>query len=202
MGRAAGNDRTAKEAMMETATMTKMVNGLDVEALQATIHAVSRDPEPGMTTWRVATDWMGGTRSDSHVDHYVIGGKKIAKDWTIKIDEPLEICGTNQYANPQEYLLAAMNACMMVGYVAVASLLGVELESVRIETEGDIDLRGFLGVDKKTAPGYENLKQTVYIKGNGTPEQFRKIHEMAWATSPNRHNITTPVALNTELVIE
>lgn len=187
---------------METATMKKMVNGLDVEALQATIHAVSKDPAPGMTTWRVATQWKGGTRSDTHVDHYMIGGEKVKKDFTIRIDEPLEIGGTNQYANPQEYLLAAMNACMMVGYVAVSALLGVELESVRIETEGDIDLRGFLGVDKKVAPGYESLKQTVYIKGNGTPEQFQKIHEMAWATAPNRHNITTAVALNTDLVIE
>jgi uncharacterized OsmC-like protein len=113
----------------------------------------------------------------------------VDKDFTIRIDEPLEIGGTNQYANPQEYLLAAVNACMMVGYVAVSSLLGVDLESVRIETEGDIDLRGFLGVDKNVAPGYESLKQTVYIKGNGTPEQFQKIHEMAWATSPNRYNI-------------
>jgi uncharacterized OsmC-like protein len=187
---------------MATATTTKIVNGIDVEALQGTIHAVSADPAPGMTTWRVATRWLGGTRSDTHVDHYEIGGQRIDKDWTIKVDEPLEIGGTNQYANPQEYLLAAMNACMMVGYVAVSSLLGVELESVRIETQGEIDLRGFLGVDKKVAPGYETLKQTVYIKGNGTPEQFRKIHEMAWATSPNRHNITTAVALDTDLVIE
>ena len=187
---------------MDTATTTKMINGLDVEALQDTIHAVSKDPAPGMTTWRVATQWAGGTRSDTHVDHYMIGGERVDKDFTIKIDEPLEIGGTNQYANPQEYLLAAMNACMMVGYVAVASLIGVELESVRIETEGDIDLRGFHGVDKNVAPGYESLKQTVFIKGNGTEEEFRKIHEMAWATAPNRHNITNAVALNTDLVIE
>ena len=187
---------------METATMKRIVNGIDVEALQATIHAVSKDPAPGMTTWRVATQWMGGTRSDTHVDHYMIGGQRVEKDWTIKIDEPFEICGTNQYANPQEYLLAAMNACMMVGYVALSSLMGVELESVRIETEGDIDLRGFLGVDPDVAPGYQSLKQTVYIKGGGSPEQFQKIHEMAWNLAPNRHNITTAVALKTDLVIE
>ena len=187
---------------MATATMTKMINGIDVEALQSTIHAVSKDQAPGMTRWSVATHWRGGTRSDTKVDHYMIGGERVEKDFTIRIDEPLEICGTNEFANPQEYLLAAMNACMMVGYVALSSLFGVELESVRIETEGDIDLRGFLGVDSKVAPGYESLKQTVYIKGNGTEEQFRKIHQMAWATAPNRHNITEAIALNTEFVIE
>ena len=54
-------------------------------------------------------------------------GKKIGRHFVISIDEPLELCGTNQYPNPQEYLLAATNACMIVGYVAVAALMGVKL---------------------------------------------------------------------------
>ena len=69
------------------------------------------------------------------------------KDFTIRVDEPLELCGTNQFPNPQEYLLAALNACMIVGYVAACALEGITLQELRIETSGDIDLRGFLGLD-------------------------------------------------------
>src|SRR5258706_565789 len=62
-------------------------------------------------------------------------------------------------------------------------------------TEGDIDLRGFLGLDASISPGYDALKSTLTVKGSASPEDFRKVFDMAVATSPNVHNITRPVAL-------
>ena len=76
------------------------------------------------------------------------------RQFTIDIDEPYELGGSNRHANPQEHLLAALNACMMVGYVAQCSLRGITLEKLEIESEGDIDLRGFLGLDPAVSPGY------------------------------------------------
>jgi uncharacterized OsmC-like protein len=187
---------------MATTTSKGVMNGIDTEALRGLVGQIAEEPARGMTTWRVATHWKGGTRSDTNVSSYVIGGQEVAKDWTIPIDEPLEIGGTNKFANPQEYLLAAFNACQMVGYVALAALEGIELEDVRIEAHGDIDLRGFLGIDPEVAPGYRDISYTVYLKGNGTPEQFQKIHEMVMATAPNRYNLATAIALNSELVVE
>ena len=113
-----------------------------------------------------------------------------------------ELCGTNQFANPQEYLLAALNACMIVGYAAVCALQGIELEELRIETEGDIDLRGFLGIDSSVKPGYDRLRYVVHIKGDATAEQFEKVYEIVKATSPNRFNVATAIALNSKLVVE
>jgi hypothetical protein len=57
-------------------------------------------------------------------------------------------------------------------------------------------------LDPKVKPGYEEISYTVYIKGNGTPEQFQKIHETVCATSPNRYNIANPIKLDTHLVVE
>lgn len=98
--------------------------------------------------------------------------------------------------------MAALNACMTVGYTALCALEGIELEEIRIETRGDIDLRGFLGLDPNVKPGYDEIQYTVHIKGDGTPEQFRKIHERVIATSPNRFNIANPIRLKTDLVVE
>jgi hypothetical protein len=61
---------------------------------------------------------------------------------------------------------------MMVGYVAQCAVHGITLESLEIETDGEIDLRGFLGIDPTIRPGYENLSYVVRIKGSGTKEQF------------------------------
>ena len=183
-------------------TTTNMINGIDVDALRETIEAVKADPTKGHTQWKVASRWAGGTRSDHAVDGVTIGGQKVDRKFTLQIDEPCELCGSNQFANPQEYLLAAMNACMMVGYAAVASVMGVTLTKLEFETTGDIDLRGFLGVDESIAKGYEQLHTTIRIAGDGTAEQFEKMHEVVNRTSPNYYNITNPVAVDTTLIVD
>jgi uncharacterized OsmC-like protein len=178
------------------------LNGINTEALRGAVEEITKDPAKGMTHWQVTTHWRGGTRSDTQVKHFGIGGKQVARDFTVKIDEPLELCGTNQYANPQEYLLAALNACMIVGYSACCAHEGIELEELRIETEGDIDLRGFLSIDPTVKPGYDQLHYTVYIKGNATPEQFEKIHRTVMTTSPNYFNLNTSIPLKSSLVVK
>ncbi len=123
------------------------------------------------------------------------------ENFRIHVDEPLELCGTNQHPNPQETLFAALNACMVVGYAAGCALEGIELQELRIETEGDIDLRGFLSIDPAVKPGYEQIRYTVHLKGNGTPEQFEKIHRHVMATSPNYFNLANPIPLKSRLVV-
>jgi uncharacterized OsmC-like protein len=177
------------------------INGIDTDALRGAIDAITNNPAKGSTHWQVTSHWRGGTRSDAHVAGFGIGGANVARTFTIKVDEPHELCGTNQFANPQEYLLAALNACMIVGYTALCSLEGIELEELRIETKGDIDLRGFLGISAEVSAGYEQLRYTVHIKGNGTPEQFEKIHRTVMATSPNYFNLRNPVPLKSRLML-
>ena len=181
---------------------SNIVNGIDTDAVHTLIDEVDGDPAKGMTQWRVASSWQGGTHSRAQVDGFTIGGANVPRRFAIDMDEPFEIGGGNAYANPQEYLLAAMNACMIVGYTALCALQGIALEKLEIATEGDIDLRGFFGLDPAVAAGYRELKSQVMIKGDGTKEQFQKIHQMVLATSPNFYNITRAVRVVPELVIK
>jgi hypothetical protein len=89
----------------------------------------------------------------------------------------------------------------MVGYVAGAAVKGITLDQLEIETSGELDLRGFLGLDETVKPGYESIQYVVRIKGNGTPEQFREIHENVMKTSPNYFNIASPIRLDARLEI-
>jgi uncharacterized OsmC-like protein len=187
-----------KRTKIATATS---INGVDTQALRQAIQSVERDPAKGATHWAVSTQWRGGARSDTQVSGCTIGGQQVPKDFTLRIDEPYELGGTNQFANPQEYLLAALNACMIVTYVNYCSLDGIELEELRIETDGDIDLRGLFQLDPSIKPGYGALKYTVYIKGSGTPAQFEKIHRTVMATSPNYFNLANAIEMKPRLVI-
>ncbi len=184
-----------------TTVTTQFVNGIDTEALRNAVSEMTANPAKAQTRWSVSTVWKGGTRSDTQVEQCQVGGKTIKKDYTISADEPFELCGTNKFANPQEYLMAALNACMMVGYVSVCALEGIEVDNIRIDTQGEIDLRGFLGIDPNVKPGYESLRYDVHIKGKGTLEQFRKVHEIVTTTSPNRFNITNAIRLHSRLHI-
>jgi uncharacterized OsmC-like protein len=179
----------------------ELVNGLDTEALRRTIAAVAEDPAQGVAGFAVTSTWQGGTRSESRVSGWKLGGRRLAKDFTIRADEPEELLGGNSAPNPQELLMAALNACMLVGYVAGAAMEGITLQSLSIETTGELDLRGFLGLDPSVKPGYDTLHYTVRVRGDGTPEQFRKIHESVVAHSPNRWNVAQPVRLTSELVL-
>jgi uncharacterized OsmC-like protein len=188
-------------AQTKTAEPT-VVNGINVDDLFALIEGVRREPAKGKTNWHVTTTWQGQARSRAQVESFEIGGERVPRRFSIDIDEPHALGGSDRFANPQEHLIAALNACMMVGYVAQCAVRGISLEGLAIETDGEIDLRGFLGIDSAVPQGYENLSYTVRIKGSGTKQQFAEIHEAVMATSPNFYSLSRPVALMPVLVVE
>jgi uncharacterized OsmC-like protein len=176
-----------------------VVNGIDLDALNEVVGAVQADPSQALVRFTVATRWEGQTTSRSTVKGYEVAGQHVAREFEIVADEPLELLGTNTAPNPQELLMAAVNACMSVGYVAGAALHGIKLEKLEIETTGQLDLRGFLGLHDSVPPGYEALDYTVTIAGNGTREQFEEIHRTVMQTSPNYFNLARPIRMNGQL---
>jgi len=184
-----------------TKNLPTTTNGIDTQVLKQYIDQVSEDPAAGMTSWDVTSRWKGGTRIDHTMETIMIGDTPVQRHFELRTDEPFELCGSNKHPNPQEYLLSAINACMMVGYSAVAALMGIELTKLEINITGDIDLRGFLGIDPDVANGYEQLKQVVRIDGNATPEQIEELHQTVLNTSPNFFNITKAVPTHAELQI-
>ncbi|MBV1687132.1 OsmC family protein [Novosphingobium sp. G106] len=178
-----------------------VVNGLDLEALNGVVGEIQQDASKALVRFSVATRWTGQTGSKTTVKGYEIAGEQVAREFEIEADEPHELLGTNQAPNPQELLMAAVNACMTVGYVAGASLRGITLSRLEIDTTGQLDLRGFLGLDDGVPPGYEQIDYTVRIAGDGTPEQFDEIHAAVMKTSPNYFNIARPIRMNGKLQV-
>ncbi len=185
-----------------TVQQLEKMNGIDADALKFAMSETSRDPKKGAVKFQVTTKWKGGTQSETRVTSWNYAGRDLPRNYTIPIDEPQELFGTDTAPNPQETLMAGLNGCMLAGYVTGCALEGIELERLEIETQGELDMRGFLGVDKSVTPGYEEIRYTVRIKGSGTPKQFRKIHSAVMATSPNFWNLSQSVKLNPKLVVD
>ena len=188
--------------MTPLATTGRRINGLELDALTGLVREIEQDPARGRVEFRVRSQWRGQTRSRTAVESYTVGGQVVHRHFTIDADEPFELLGRNTAPNPQELLMAALNACITVGYVAGAALEGITLERLEVETSGSLDLRGFLGIDPAVLPGYHTIRYTVRLKGDGTPAQFEAIHETVARTSPNYFNLSRPVRMDARLVVE
>ena len=180
---------------MLDSTARAQVNGIDIAGLQEMAASIAEIPDRGRAGFHVKTDWKGQTRTESTTDSCTLGGALIPRGFTIRTDEPHELLGSDSAPNPQELLMAALNACMVVHYVAQASVRGIVLDSCRIETEGEIDLRGCLGADETIPPGFRRINYTVFLEGTGTREQFEEIHEAVTSASPNYFNMAQPTQM-------
>jgi len=93
---------------------------------------ISKDPSLGKVKFQVTTTWKGITKSETVVQGYEISGQKVKRVHTFVIDEPKELLGEDTAANPQEYLMGAMNACIMNTYV-IAAMNGIKLDKVEMK---------------------------------------------------------------------
>jgi uncharacterized OsmC-like protein len=181
---------------------TEYMNGIDVPALRAFVNGVEDNPDRRMVRFKVTTEWRGQTKSVGTVSGYVLGGKEFSRHFEIHADEPCELLGGNTAPNPQELLIAALNACLSIGYSANAAAVGIELQKLQIESEGELDLRGFLGLDSAIKPGYEEVRFTVRIKSSAPRSKLEELHQSVIRTSPNFSNFATAIRMVPNLVID
>ena len=64
-----------------------------------------------------------------------------------------------------------------------------------MEIDGELDLRGFLGVDIDIDSGFPELKFVFNVKGNGTQEQYNKLMERVMKHSPNFNTMKNEVKM-------
>ena len=184
------------------AVTNRSVNGVDVEELEGAVEAISADPEVGQFTFRAETEWTDALKCITTIDEFDQAGATIStREFTIAGDEPEQILGERTAPNAVELLLAALGSCLSVGYAANAAAMGIELNDLRFELEGDVDLRGFLGISEDVRPGYETVTCTVHIDADAADEELLKLRERVETTSPLMDVITNAVPLETDLVV-
>jgi uncharacterized OsmC-like protein len=182
---------------------TPELNGIDVEKLHETIEAVSDSPDLGQFAFRAETEWTGALKGETTIDEFDQAGERIqTREFHLKGDEPEQILGERTAPNAVEHLLAALGSCLTVGYAANAAAMDIELNDLRIEMEGEVDLRGFLGISEDVRAGYNDVTCTTHIDADAPKEDIEALREHVEATSPLVDNITNEVPVETDLVVE
>jgi uncharacterized OsmC-like protein len=71
-----------------------------------------------------------------------------------------------------DMLLEALAACAGVTLRAVATSLGIAVESGRVHAEGDLDFRGTLAVDRDAPVGFRSIRLSFELDTDADEEQL------------------------------
>jgi hypothetical protein len=134
----------------------KIVNGVNVDDLHGTIDAIKEQPTIAKFKFCATNQWFDGGHNRTTIrDFYGACQRHEHKNpFVFDADEPPVLLGEDQGANPVEYALTALAACVTTALVYHAAARGIHLEEVESRLEGDLDLRGFLGMDDNVRRGY------------------------------------------------
>jgi uncharacterized OsmC-like protein len=118
---------------------------------------------------------------------------------SFKVDEPRALGGANAAANPVQYALASLGSCQAITYRVWAAQLGVTLDSVTVRVEGDLDLRGFFGVDG-VRPGLSAVRVEVTLAGPESEERYAELAAAVDEHCPVLDLFQNPVPVSRELI--
>ena len=161
------------------------LNGVDTPNLFATIAVVKGAPELGKFQFRARNRWLTGTHSRTTIESFSgAGGEHThASTFTYDADHPAVLVGADRGPTAVEFLLHALAACLTSGIGNIAAARGVALREVESTVEGDIDLRGILGLSDHVRNGYQGIRVNFRIAGDAPPEKLRAIVDQSRARS-------------------
>lgn len=157
----------------------RVVNGVNVETLLETVKAIKSDPELGACHFRASNRWLSGNHNRTTVTGFYAAKQEIAhkQEFELDADEPAILAGEDTGANPVEHLLHALASCVTTSMVAHAAVRGIHVEELESELEGDIDLRGFLGLSDDVPRGYTDIR--VHFKVKADPDDLERLRELS-----------------------
>lgn len=190
--------------MSATTTERAPINGVDVPTLFATLDAVKEAPEAARFQFRATNRWIRGTHSRTTIEgFYGVGQEQQHRsEYVLEADHPEVLTGADNAPSPVEIVLHGLAACLTAGIGNIASARGIELTSVESRLEGDIDLRGLLGLSDEVRNGFERIRATFRIAGNATAEQLRAVVEQSRARSAVFDIVTNGVPVDVEVLTD
>lgn len=181
------------------------INGVDVEKLFSTIDAIKENPGLAKFEFRANNRWINGGHNRTSVkDFYGAGREDTSRQQTFVFDndEPGVLLGEDNGANPVEFVLHALAGCLTTSLVYHAAAQGIKIDAVESKFEGDLDLRGFLGMNEDVRNGYEDIRVTFKIKSDAPEEKLKELCELAQKRSPVFDIVTNRVPVDVQLKVD
>ena len=167
---------------MSTKAKKQNVNGVDVAALFETIEAVKGNAEIAKFNFRATNKWIGGDKNRSTIGEFTGALQQHrtgAQPFVFENGEPAVLLGEDKAPNPVEWLLHALIGCMTTTTAYHAASRGIKIGAIDSEIEGDVDLRGFLGLSPEVRKGYNAIRVRMRVQTDAEPATIKALTAMS-----------------------
>jgi uncharacterized OsmC-like protein len=172
-------------SMTKTATRPSeatVCNGVNVDALFATIEAIKGNAEIAKFNFRASNRWLGGEKNRSTIQEFS-GALQVHRAegpaYTVDNGEAPVLLGEDKAPNPVEWLLHGLIGCMTTTVAYHAAARGITVEAIESELDGDIDLRGFLGLAPDVRKGYSAIRVRMKVKTKAESATIKALTAMS-----------------------
>jgi|SRR4051812_17492941 uncharacterized OsmC-like protein len=162
---------------------------MDLRSIQKPLKEKYRsDPESSRITLRAS-----GSETETPIACSVEVGQKL-----IAAQAHTGVGGPGTAACSGDLLLGALAACAQLTCQLVATAMGIPVEHIRVNVEGQMDLRGTLGISKEVPVGFEDIHATFDINApNATAEQLAALQEKTEQYCVVMQTLVRPPAVRT-----
>ena len=155
------------------------------EIVSRRIALFQRKPEAAIYKPKVSSKHIYGLCTETSVREHIV-----ISDYA----EPAG--GTNKAPNPIEMLLSAFAACIEAAFYEFAVHRDMKINSLSVQVEGTLDLKGLFMVDDSTKPGFQDLTYTFNIDSPDNEEEIRKLALEVISHCPVVDSLINPVTIN------
>ena len=168
-------------------------NGVNMQILKTVFDSMQNQPQMAKATFHVKSEWNGGFGVTSSSKGFRIGGQNMERntEYRTQYDFPNQLSGEGSGPTVCESCMGALAACLTQTIVAHATSRGIQIDSIDIDVEGDVDLRGFSGISNDVRPGAQQFRINMNIKSNNaSKEQINELREIGKRFSPAFDTLT------------
>lgn len=138
-----------------------------------------------ITTFKAESRWAGGLQVDN-----------TARDFSIRIDEPVNIGGADTGMTPMEAQLTAFGSCLTIVAAAFAKDHQIDLQEFWLELEGDIDTDGFFFGKPGVRNGFQEIRVIPHLKTSSSNEDVDKFMEFIESRCPVSDNLANDTKIS------
>lgn len=160
----------------------QILNGVNVAAVSELVKNVEADPELGQCKFHIKNNWSTCGQNQSTIESFYAAKQEIPHEapFNLRADEPNILAGQDTGPNPVEHLLNALASCLTTTLVYHAAVRGIKIEELESHLEGDLDIRGFLGLSNDVRTGFQNIRVNFKVKTEvGNIEKLKALSKLS-----------------------
>lgn len=170
-------------------------NNVNLDAITKTAQAIQQDPAQGRKTNRVEGVWNLNQGPQFSAEVTFEGGTAV-----LEADQPKAQGGEGLKPSPIHYCMFGMASCFAATFAAVAAAEGIDLDSLKVAVESDMNLSRAFGLSD--APAVEEMRLTLTVAARAPEEAIRRVAELAEERCPAVYCLTNPIKLTSSVIVQ